>query len=113
MSMAFRFNSNLGQVRDHIDDRAEHGMLLAVEHILGVSNDHVPHEEGTLETSGEASVDGMTGAVSYNTPYAVEQHENLTLGHDPGRNAKYLENAFNSERPTALAIIANEIKRGL
>lgn len=93
------------------------GLLLAAEHILQVSNTHVPiaPDGGTLERSGVASLDAtaMKAAVSYDTPYAVRQHEELGYRHDPGRTAKYLENAGNSEASTARRIIADEIKRSI
>lgn len=88
----------------------ERGLVLATEHLLGVSDEHVPIEEGTLERSGKASVDGLEGAVSYDTVYAVYQHERLDLRHDPGRTAKYLENAMNSEASTVRTLIANAIR---
>lgn len=90
---------------------AEKGVVLATEHVLGVSRKHVPHEEGTLERSGKASQDGLRGAVSYDTPYAVAQHEDLTFAHDAGRTAKYLENAFNSERDVVAQVIATSVRR--
>ncbi len=34
----------------------------------------------------------IVGTVSYNKPYALEQHENLSYRHKEGRQAKYLEN---------------------
>jgi hypothetical protein len=91
------------------------GLGLALEHMLGVSNDHVPHEEGTLERSGKTGVDeqALRGGVGYDTPYAVIQHEDMTLRHDPGRNAKFLENALNGERDTAGKLIATAIEREL
>ncbi len=89
------------------------GLTLATEFALGEARKKVPHEEGTLERSGRATVDDLEGAVSFNTPYAVEQHENLTLGHDPGRTAKYLENAVNSNRDTLAKLIAEAVRREL
>ena len=87
------------------------GLWAAGEHILGVSNEQVPHEEGDLMVSGAVSQDdaGMT-AVSYDTPYAVVQHEDLTMKHDSGRNAKYLENAIRSEETVAFLMIRNALK---
>lgn len=92
--------------------KAAKGLYLAAEHVLQVSNTHVPIEEGTLERSGVASVDEstLTAAVSYDTPYAVRQHEDLTAKHDAGRTAKYLENAGNSEARTVAKIIASAIR---
>lgn len=91
-------------------DGGERGIRLASEHVLGVSDEHVPIEEGTLERSGVASVDGLDGAVSYDTVYAVYQHERMDLQHDPGRTAKYLENAVNTEGGTVLALLATSLR---
>lgn len=92
-------------------DGGERGLTLATEHVLSVSDEHVPLEEGTLERSGVASVDGLEGAVSYDTVYAVYQHERLDLHHDdPSRTAKYLENAVNTEGDTVLALLATALR---
>lgn len=98
-----------------VDEGAAEGLFLAAENTLTVSNQHVPHEEGTLERSGKATVDkgSLTAAVSYKTPYAVVQHEDLTLRHDAGRTAKFLENALNGERDTNRKIIAEQIRKRL
>jgi hypothetical protein len=88
-------------------------MELGLEHVLGESNKKIPLDEGTLERSGVVSVDpvALEGAVSYDTPYARRQHEELTWKHLPGREAKFLENAFNAGMPVVLGIIAAEIRR--
>lgn len=81
------------------DTRAqvEGGLQLAAEHILAQATELVPIEEGTLQRSGTVSIDaaGQTAAVSYDTPYAVRQHEELNWHHDAGRQAKYLETPMN------------------
>lgn len=91
------------------------GLKKATEFVLGESRKVVPLEEGTLERSGTASVDSaeLVGAVSYDTPYAVKQHEDLTLRHAPGRTAKYLESPMLEHRGTVQEIIAAEIRRAL
>lgn len=88
------------------------GLWAAGEHVLGVSNAQVPFEEGDLAASAAVSQDGTTGAtaISYDTPYAVRQHEDLSMQHDAGRNAKYLENALQSESATVTAIVLNALK---
>jgi hypothetical protein len=43
----------------------------------------------------------------------VQQHEDMALNHDDGRNAKFLENAMNSERERVLQIIAVGAKKGM
>ena len=91
--------------------KAAAALQLAAEHILTESNKHVPHRDGTLERSGATSIDaeGLVAAVSYNTPYAKRQHEELTWRHEEGRTAKYLENAINSEREAAARIVARTL----
>lgn len=93
-------------------DAAADGLYAAGEHILGVSNQHVPLEYGDLQGSGTVSEDrgDLTVAVSYDTPYAVRQHEEMGYRHDPGRTAKYLENAANSEAQTAGQIVADTVR---
>lgn len=104
---------------DLVDGRmkvgAVRGLTKGTEHVLTESRKVVPIEEGTLERSGVASVDPATmqGAISYDTVYAVPQHENLDWQHDTGRQAKYLEEPLLRERDTVGAIVAAEIRREL
>lgn len=86
---------------------AARGLTLAEQHLLTQANAKVPIEEGTLERSGVASVDeaALEGAVSYATPYAVRQHEDMTLRHDDGREPKWLERTVNAESGTVGQII--------
>ncbi|GAA0969743.1 hypothetical protein GCM10009555_017430 [Acrocarpospora macrocephala] len=97
---------------------AERGLKLALEHLLQVARTQVPHEEGVLEDSGDpdkrpgaASLDGLHGAVSFDTPYAVRQHEEMDWQHDDGRKSKYLEDPLASEDATMRALIAAQIRR--
>ncbi|MGW4695154.1 hypothetical protein ACWEO1_22560 [Kitasatospora cineracea] len=94
---------------------AAHGLELAMEHILAEAKKIAPLDEGTLERSGRARVDAtrLQGIVSFSTPYAVRQHEELTWRHAPGRQAKYLEVPFFAQREVALALVAAEIRRAL
>lgn len=94
--------------------RVNQGLFLASEYILEMSNRVVPIDETTLERSGVASQDPskLMAAVSYDTPYAVVQHENLSMRHDPGRTAKFLENTANAEASTVAKLIADTIRKG-
>lgn len=75
------------------------------ELVLTESHKEVPHASGTLQRNSTVTDAPKEDAVyvSYNTPYAVRQHEDLTLRHPdprnpistPGRKAKYLEDPFN------------------
>lgn len=77
-----------GKVEDALRD--------AGEYVLEQSSREVPHEVGDLQDSGRVTVDGDTCAISYDTPYAVRQHEDMTYQHDAGRKAKYLEDPLNA-----------------
>ena len=66
-----------------------------------------------LEKSASVKIsnDGKQGAVSYDTPYAIRQHEELGYRHAEGRIAKYLEIPFQQNQGKALEIMQREIKR--
>lgn len=91
------------------------GIRIATERLLQLARARVPIEEGTLERSGVASVDedSLTGAVSFDTPYAVRQHEDMTLRHDDGRSAQYLRGPLHEENGTINQLIAAQVRRAL
>lgn len=105
----------LAEAERKVRDGVNEGLYLGGEHVLGESNAHTPIEEGPLERSGKVTQDPdqFKVAVSYNTPYAVRQHEDLTYAHDPGRTAKFLENAFNAEAATVAQIVVTSVRRKL
>ena len=92
---------------------AESGLQHAAEHLLEESRRIVPIDTGILSKSGVASHEGTTAAVSYDTPYAVAVHEDMTAAHQPGRQAKYLETPLNELHDKLLGIVADEIRRSL
>ncbi|AFU62151.1 hypothetical protein SV1_11 [Streptomyces phage SV1] len=91
------------------------GLRIAAEHVLAEARRVVPIEEATLERSGTASVDeaSMTSGVSFDTPYAVRQHEDMTLRHDDGRTAKFLERPLVEQAGPVQEIIAAQVRRAL
>jgi len=106
--MALDLEWNGDRIAAILADATMDGLELAAEHLLQVSSELVPHEEGDLERSGEVSRDDARGAtaVSFDRSYAVRQHEDQTLRHDEGRKAKYLELPMHEERDVMLALIA-------
>ena len=103
------------EVQQAIREAVAQGLALAAEHLVQVSRELCPHEEGTLERSGTASVDEaeLRAAVAYDTPYAVRQHEDLTLNHKRKGQAKYLEQPAGTEAGTMRDKVATEIRRAL
>lgn len=69
----------------------------ALDVLASASKQQVPLDTGALMNSCAVSVegDGSAGTVSYDTPYAVIQHENQSFNHQRGRKAKYLEDPCN------------------
>ncbi|MDX3214571.1 hypothetical protein PV318_03295 [Streptomyces sp. ME02-6991-2B] len=115
MTARARLRWNGPHVLDEMRAGAVRGVQLAAEHVLERSRARVPIEEGTLERSGVVSVDegDLTAAVSYDTPYAVRQHEDMSLRHDSGRTAKYLERPVAEAADQVQAIIAAQVRRSL
>ena len=108
----FTSTVSLDGITARLTSAAGRGLALAGEEVLGRSNEVVPLEDGPLMNSGTVAVDqkGLRAAVSYNTPYAVRQHEDMTLKHNDGRRAKYLETALTSSQDTTAQIIAGAIR---
>ncbi len=95
-----------------LTEAALRGLRLGGEHVLRLSREVVPIEEGTLERSGRVTDDGQgTVAVSYDTPYAVRQHEDLGASHDGGRTAKYLERPSAEASDDVAALVRAEMRR--
>lgn len=92
---------------------ASEGLQRGLEHVLAEANKLVPLDEGTLRRSGRVDVNGLEGSISYDTVYAVRQHEELTWRHLPGRSAKYLEIPMNSERDVVLRLMQVSLRRWL
>lgn len=98
-----------------VRDGEVEGVTLGAEHLLGASRAVVPIQEAILSDSGTASLDKATAtaAVSYDTPYAARQHEELEWEHDAGRTAKYLERPMHEEAAAIRGIVAAQIRKKL
>jgi hypothetical protein len=103
------------KVKAAVHKAAARGLMLGAEHVLEQANRIVPIEEHTLQASGVPSIDegALEAAVSYDTPYAVRQHEELSYHHDAGRQAKYLEQPLNEAGDVVRSLIAREVKQEL
>lgn len=88
------------------------GLLQGAHHIRGVAVNRTPIDTADLRNSATAQVDDaeLTGAVAYDTPYAVRQHEELGWYHFTGQ-AKYLETAAQDESSTARDLLAAQLRR--
>lgn len=84
------------------------------EHILTESINETPIKSGTLRRSGTVTdvPSEESVYVSYNTPYAIKQHEDLSLHHNDGK-AKYLEDPFNRNTQRVIRMANDSIRRAL
>lgn len=87
------------------------GARKAAERLRSLSVPRAPLQDSPLRQSATVTADEAKGlaAVSYDTPYAVKQHEELDYSHEEGE-AKYLERPLNENRGQLLAIIAAEVR---
>ena len=118
---------------------AVHAMVENTESLLGKSMRIAPLAEGTMIGSASARVnqievahgtkDGtpistggkpsakpgqaIAGEVSYNTPYAARQHEDLTLKHLPGKQAKYLEQPLKENVTKYMENLKDAVSEGM
>lgn len=93
MSVKLKINIDKALIRTVVENGGRQGTWMALDHLAAVSKDQVPLDQGPLKNSCAVDVndDGSEGTVSYDTPYAVIQHENTRFHHQRGRKAKYLE----------------------
>lgn len=106
--MSIQWNTRAGEA---ITEAAQTGIFEAAEALLDQAIEKTPVQDGILRASGRATQEGLVSAVSFNTPYAVKQHEELGYQHPNGGEAKYLEKPANSFGPTMEQIVAQAIVR--
>lgn len=99
MSKGFKLDVRLDKalIKSVTKEATRKGVWSALDHLAAVSKQQVPLDQGPLKNSCYVDVadDGSSGTVSYDTPYAVRQHEELSYQHQRGRKAKYLEDPAN------------------
>lgn len=100
------------KVADAISQAARQGLRDAAEYTRERAVQRTPVMDGVLRNSAKVSQDGLTAAISFNTPYAIKQHEELGYRHKDGE-AKYLENTMRAERGMIQQIIVNKIRKAL
>lgn len=108
-----RINWFTSRVKESTREGAIDALWRGTEFILAKSNETVPVEEHVLQASGSAQVDesDLVGVVSYDTPYAVKQHEERTYTHKDGRRAKYLELTLQEQADAVRNLMVDQLKR--
>lgn len=130
--------SGLDNVVEHLQacvDNMEHGstkgLANALMDVAEESQKRAPVDTGNLRGSVMVELDGETyaegskeggvsivasvpetaerGTVSYNTPYAAQQHEQINYDHPRGGQSKYLESVLVEESDRILQTIAGDV----
>lgn len=83
--------------KEVVEKAAMKGLRKLGEVILTDAQKRCPVDTGTLQRSGtvQKTRDKNEVIISFNTPYALYQHEGVNFRHPKGGEAKYLERAFN------------------
>lgn len=89
------------------------GQKVLAQNILGESQKLVPVDTGTLKRSGHVSTERNITTISYNTPYALKQHEDASLNHPKGGEAKYLERPFNEKSQEYENCVQTEVYKAM
>ena len=119
MGSSAAFIANIRKVQADVAKQKKRGLIAAGALVLNASNQMVPHEEGDFERTGRVTVDeeGRAAAVSYKdvryADEAVVLHEDLSMNHDEGRSAKFLEKAFSRTADGVRNILGDHIKTGM
>jgi len=84
------------------------GIHDGAEYILTESINECPIDSATLRRSGTVTDQDDSVVISYNTPYAIKQHEDLSLHHIDGK-AKFLEDPFNRNKDRVIQLVNDRI----
>lgn len=112
MSIEWVIDLDLDRVAGAAETAAPIGAGKAMEHIRAVAVALTPEDTGHLISTADVQVTPDGASVTFDGPYARRQHEELTWRHEKGQ-AKYLEQPMNTERDTALGIVAKTIREAL
>ena len=108
--MSFNASAAVADIRARAADALDD----AGEYLLEEANRTVPIEEHILEGSGTVDTDrqALVTTISYDTPYAVVQHENPDYRHDPGRRAFWLRLTLEEQSSRVLNWMGRRMRRG-
>lgn len=94
---------------------AARAVLEVAEDALTEANDRVPLDEGDLARSGEVTAfpEKSAASITYDTPYAIKQHEDVTLKHPRQGEDHWLERTVEENAPRYFQWIADRIRKAL
>lgn len=106
-------NFDLDATANQIIEAAQDGLASAGEFVRAEAVQQTPIDTGALQASAKVTREGDDVIISFNTPYALKQHEELGYNHPNGGKAKYLEDPLNASVQEIENIIAERVDRKL
>lgn len=115
MRVRTRLTSHAGELTALVRDAAANAVADVAEDALTEANDRVPVDEGDLRRSGEATPfpEQLAAAITYDTPYAVKQHEDPTIRHPRQGEHHFLEKAIEDNKDRYFQYISDRIQRAV
>ena len=108
---------NLRGLKREIKEATVNAIEDVTDDLTQKAKELAPLDTGDLRGSGEGKVikrgNKVRGEVSFNKPYALKQHEELTYNHPRGGQAKYLEQPFRENQGRYKRYIDQKIKEVL
>lgn len=115
---ASQFLKGLDKMEKDLDSFVDNSLHEMADTLLLLSRAEVPHDEGVLQGSGNVAKQGKDWIVSYNTPYALYQHEGVRadgthriVNYQKGRKGKYLEDPLKLNLSRWQGIFAKEMSK--
>lgn len=104
-----------GRLTEAMRKAAQEAVQEVAEDILTEANDRVPLDEGDLARSAEVVPFPQEGkaAITYDTPYAIRQHEDRTLNHPRQGEHHWLEKTVEENAPRYFQHIADKIRSAM
>jgi hypothetical protein len=101
----------IDRIATKVDSISMRALMEMGDSLLNLSNKEVPHDEGTLQSTGIVDPDmpRQMVTVGYHTPYAARLHEHPEYRFQKGRKGKYLEDPLKHNLSRWLTVYAKEI----
>lgn len=106
---------NYQRVNARMKSAVKEGVTDSTLHLLGESKQQAPLDTGDLRGAGKSKVtqvgEDIVGTVSFNKPYALIQHEDMTFNHPKGGKAKYLSDPLNQNANRYKRYIQDKVRQ--
>jgi len=106
-----KLNHKLKRLAMFSEIAAEKELRIIMLDLQGKAQLLAPIDTGDLRGSAYAEVKKLEGEVGFIEPYALRQHEDMSLRHPRGGQAKYLETPFKENRNKYIDMIGKAIAR--